>query len=702
MAIAIEQSAYGTSTSVGHTTTSATFPSSVPSGRTLVAIVSIDGADAITGHGAISTPSGWTRLDTALESLAAFGRVAGAGESTTVTVTHNATDDSTMQVHQMPAGVVFDAIAEDATPPGTPTVSIPSVSPTSGRDALLLAAMQIQAPWNLNASPSGYSLVTNQGTFVIRQCAWSKAVDPTSGAYSSSGPTYANTPTSAPRVHIAFVAELVPFTADFGVDQLSGDAPLTVAFTDESFGGTGTPDTWLWDFGDGSSSSLQDPTHVYTIAGTYTVTLTVETDDAETDSETKTAFITVGDVYVAPPASNAVVEIRAAAPGSSRWGSAKWGTGSPTSGRWSPAGWQDVTPQSVDAYVRWGSHSPERGILTETEAATWIVNTYDPERLLDPGNTDSPYATDLRAGLPIRIRHRGTIVRQGVAESIAFYHRDTVGGIRVTDLISLMSRTPVPEDSVLADTLRARARDAIAAAGLRVTVEGDPPGGDPALAPRLEGDRSVWRHIADAAEQVLHIAYVDRIGTLKFRAWSAPYDRGRGVDETQLVDLGAVVETRGLYSVVSARELAGEGGDLIERRLTPTPRYGSVAYVRDDATPDAGAWADAVLADRSLQTVTWIPGMIYPLDADAVEYFATMEAIERFQVVHSGASPLVGITGIVVGGSFRVTAQRDAEAFWTFDFDLAQTATSPLYSDTDPPEFLLSSAGDEFLYPSGG
>jgi hypothetical protein len=269
----------------------------------------------------------------------------------------------------------------------------------------------------------------------------------------------------------------------------------------------------------------------------------------------------------------------------------------------------------------------------------------------------------------------------------------------VTDAVSILARTPVPEDSVLSDTLRARARDAIAAAGLRVTVEPDPPGGDPALAPRLENERSVWRHIADAAQQVLHMPYVDRVGTLRFRPWAAPYDRGRGVDDTQLVDLGTLVTTAGLYSVVRAQQTVGDGDLLIERRLTPVPRYGPVTYERSDATPDAGAWADAVLADRSLQTVQWIPGAIFPLTADDVEYFATLEAMERFGVDDDAATPPVDVTGVIVGGEIRITAKRDSAAIWGFDLELAQTADSPLYfDDTDPPEFMLNETGDGYLY----
>jgi PKD repeat protein len=60
--------------------------------------------------------------------------------------------------------------------------------------------------------------------------------------------------------------------ANFEGTPLSGEAPLTVQFTDIS---AGTITEWEWDFGDTETSVLQNPSHTYTAAGTYTVTLTV-------------------------------------------------------------------------------------------------------------------------------------------------------------------------------------------------------------------------------------------------------------------------------------------------------------------------------------------------------------------------------------------------------------------------------------------
>ncbi len=64
-----------------------------------------------------------------------------------------------------------------------------------------------------------------------------------------------------------------PPKAAFSVDRTSGELPLTIRFTDESTGGI---TSWHWDFGDGSTSTLQNPSHTYTKKGTYTVTLKVE------------------------------------------------------------------------------------------------------------------------------------------------------------------------------------------------------------------------------------------------------------------------------------------------------------------------------------------------------------------------------------------------------------------------------------------
>lgn len=62
---------------------------------------------------------------------------------------------------------------------------------------------------------------------------------------------------------------------DFNAPNRSGCFPLRVNFTDLSTGGSAPISSWEWDFGDGGLSTAQNPFHVYTTSGNYTVTLKV-------------------------------------------------------------------------------------------------------------------------------------------------------------------------------------------------------------------------------------------------------------------------------------------------------------------------------------------------------------------------------------------------------------------------------------------
>lgn len=97
---------------------------------------------------------------------------------------------------------------------------------------------------------------------------------------------------------------IAPPTAGFTATPTTGDGPLKVDFSDQS---TGIIDSRLWDFGDGGSSAEQDPEHIYTAEGVYTVSLTVE-NVAGTHTETKTAYVTVS------ACGNQPVRIEGAAP----------------------------------------------------------------------------------------------------------------------------------------------------------------------------------------------------------------------------------------------------------------------------------------------------------------------------------------------------------------------------------------------------
>jgi PKD repeat protein len=81
-----------------------------------------------------------------------------------------------------------------------------------------------------------------------------------------------------------------PPVAKFSGNPRSGKAPLSVNFTDESFGNI---TSWHWSFGDGASSNIQNPSHTYTKEGTYSVSLTVSGPDGS-GTVNKTNYIFAG------------------------------------------------------------------------------------------------------------------------------------------------------------------------------------------------------------------------------------------------------------------------------------------------------------------------------------------------------------------------------------------------------------------------
>lgn len=97
--------------------------------------------------------------------------------------------------------------------------------------------------------------------------------------------------TSTGRVNLPIVAPSVAPVAEF-LFETSG---LAVLFEDAS---TGEPTAWQWDFGDGETSTRQNPGHTYPGEGTYTVSLTVT---AAGGTATKRKFVTVepGEALIA-------------------------------------------------------------------------------------------------------------------------------------------------------------------------------------------------------------------------------------------------------------------------------------------------------------------------------------------------------------------------------------------------------------------
>ena len=102
----------------------------------------------------------------------------------------------------------------------------------------------------------------------------------TPAAFAAGAPSFfrpaSTRPASAPRV---FSDGLITRTFQVGIQRVPRASftfqrvGLVVTFVDTS---SGSPTSWIWDFGDGTpTSTQQNPVHAYSAPGTYVVTLTV-------------------------------------------------------------------------------------------------------------------------------------------------------------------------------------------------------------------------------------------------------------------------------------------------------------------------------------------------------------------------------------------------------------------------------------------
>jgi subtilisin family serine protease len=87
-----------------------------------------------------------------------------------------------------------------------------------------------------------------------------------------------------------------PLQAAFSATAFLGELPLTVEFTDESFGEI---ISWTWDFGDGATSTLSSPSHTFTRAGDFVVRLVVANGEGRT-SEAIATIEVVANYQVQP------------------------------------------------------------------------------------------------------------------------------------------------------------------------------------------------------------------------------------------------------------------------------------------------------------------------------------------------------------------------------------------------------------------
>jgi PKD repeat protein len=225
----------------------------------------------------LDSPTSWTWL---------FG---DGGTSTSQNPTHTYTNEGSYTVTLIATNLAgSDTLTKTEYITATKASSVPAVSfvtnVTSGSVPLsvqfLDSSTNSPTSWVWSFGDGGTSLLSNpvhtyktDGTYTVTLTATNSA-----GSNTISRTNY-------------ITASKVTDVPDpvFKSTVTSGYAPLNVQFVDAS---GNSPTSWVWSFGDGSTAIIQNPTHTYTTAGTYTVTLTA-TNSAGSNTVSQTGYIVV-------------------------------------------------------------------------------------------------------------------------------------------------------------------------------------------------------------------------------------------------------------------------------------------------------------------------------------------------------------------------------------------------------------------------
>jgi PKD repeat protein len=106
---------------------------------------------------------------------------------------------------------------------------------------------------------------------------------------------YANTNTKSEYIEVIAQPDN-PVVADFVGNPIGGNIPMLVTFTNNST----NADSYEWNFGDGSTSALENPTHTYNVVGVYTVSLIAKLGNIS-NSKVRQNYITIGNAVIPTP-----------------------------------------------------------------------------------------------------------------------------------------------------------------------------------------------------------------------------------------------------------------------------------------------------------------------------------------------------------------------------------------------------------------
>ena len=226
----------------------------------------------------------WTDNSTNEAGFWIYAAIAG-GSFSRVGSTPLGANTTGANISGLSAGVNYQFYVTAVNASGESAASNTVGAALTGTQAGSLTAAFLVTPSSGVAGSTAFAFV-DQSTGGVTSRAWtfgdgnsSTATNPTH-VYSAAGNynvtlTVSNGSTSMSAVHGVSVANpspaANPVSASFDATLASPHPGDAVSFSDRS---AGSPTSWLWSFGDGASSTLQNPTHAFATIGSYTVTLT--------------------------------------------------------------------------------------------------------------------------------------------------------------------------------------------------------------------------------------------------------------------------------------------------------------------------------------------------------------------------------------------------------------------------------------------
>jgi hypothetical protein len=327
------------------------------------------------------------------------------------------------------------------------------------------------------------------------------------------------------------------------------------------------------------------------------------------------------------------------------WDTAKWDGPS----KWYGDQWNSVDCQITEAAITWGADAAS-GVLTQSAAGQILCTTYDPNRLLDPGNAASVFKSLLKEGTKIRLTYLGSPLREGRLSSVVHSRADNTGRIEGLDAIGQLAAAETPITfRQTANGLYAFAAQVIASASLDIPVQSAPGGVDVVIAWRERSDgQNVWSMIRDAALDALHLAYIDPTGVLCFAPFGAPVDRGLLIGDGGicLEDLETSTDDTGTYT-----DFVDSAGAMIPASGLPQPRTLSV----NRRIPSGAGWANAVKKDRAPGNVLYVPSLLRPDSAAQLSALVAMRGCDKVRLKLDTA-PTIDVSGRAVGQTLRAPA----------------------------------------------